>query len=321
MKQIKKSKSVIKISIIILSYNVKDLLDQTLNSLKQSIHYAEKKSKNTLTFEVIVVDNASFDGADELVEKKHSWVKLVKNKENKGFSRGNNDGVRVSDKNSKYVMFLNNDIVLQEDTLYKMVEYMQKNKDVGLATCQVDLWSGGIDIDAHRGFPTPWRSFCWFSGLEKLLGRKFPKVFGGYHLLHKDLEKIHEIDACLGAFMIIPRKVGDKIGWWPEDYFLNGEDIDLAYQIKVLQGYRNMWVPTTKIIHYKGASKGTKKQSQNIIKKVDKSKKTLVINSGIQSQKIFYKKYYKEKYPFFVTWLVYFGIWLLLKKRLILGKE
>lgn len=235
-----KTKNSKKISIVILSYNVKDLLDQTLTSLKDSIFYAEDKSKGDLMYEVIVVDNASSDGADKLVEKKHPWVKLVKNKENKGFSKGNNDGVRVTDKKSKYMMFLNNDVVLQKDTLYVMYKYMEDNPKVGLATCQVDLWSGGVDIDSHRGFPTPWRSFCWFSGLEKVLGKTFPKIFGGYHLLHEDLSKIHEIDACLGAFMIIPRKVGDTIGWWPEEYFLNGEDIDMAYQIKVIQGYKNM---------------------------------------------------------------------------------
>lgn len=307
------------VSVIILSYNVKDLLDQTLNSLKASIYYAKQKNKN-LDFEVIVVDNKSSDGAAELVEKRHSWAKLIRNKENRGFAAGNNVGVKEISGRSTYVLFLNNDIVLDKDTLSVMYNYMKENPAVGLSTPRVDLWRGGYDIDAHRGFPTPWRALCYFLGLEKLLGHFLPKIFGGYHLLHEDLTTIHEIDSCLGAFMLLPREVGDKIGWWSEDYFLNGEDLDLCYQIKVLQSKKIMWVPITKVTHYKGASKGTKKQSKSVTTASIKTK-DLTINSGINSMKIFYNKYYEKKYPIILTTMIYFAIWLLHKKRLLTKSE
>lgn len=307
------------ISIIILSFNVKDLVDQTLNSLLQSIKYTKIKNPN-LIFKTIVVDNNSSDGAYELIKAKHKWVHLIKNKQNLGFAHGNNVGVKYIQPKSKYVMFINNDVVLQKDTLLTMYDFMEKTPDCGLATCKVDLWSGGIDIDSHRGFPTPWRAFCYFSGIEKLLGKKLPKIFGQYHLLDKDFNKIHQIDACLGAFMIIPTSIGNKIGWWPKEYFLNGEDIDLCYQIKNILNKKIYFVPTTKIIHYKGASKGTKGQAGKHAKASSKTK-NLTINSGINSMKIFYKKYYEQKYPKILTKIIYFGIYLLHKKRLLTKKE
>lgn len=307
------------ISIIILSYNVKDLLEQTLTSLKKSIDYA-KKQNNHLDFEVIVVDNNSSDGADKVAQKYNSWLKVINNKENRGFAAGNNVGVKKISSNSKYVLFLNNDIILDEDNLYIMHKFMVANPEVGLATCRVDLWSGGYDIDSHRGFPTPWRSFCYFTGLEKFFGKRFPAVFGQYHLLNKDLNTVHEIDACLGAYMLLPKTLGDKINWWPEDYFLNGEDLDFCYQIKELQKKKIMWVPLTKAIHYKGASKGTKKQSKTITT-ASQGTKNLQINSGINSMKIFYKKYYESKYPKFITSIIYLGIWLLHTKRSLTKSE
>mgnify|MGYP005855780171 CR=1 FL=1 len=307
------------ISIIILSYNVKDLLDQTLNSIKEAIIYTKIKKPN-LVFEVIVVDNNSSDGADLLVEKKHKFAKLIRNKQNLGFAHGNNVGVTATNKNSKYVLFINNDVVLKKDTLLTMYEFMERTPNCGLATCKVDLWSGGIDIDSHRGFPTPWRAVCYFTGIEKLLGKKFPKIFGQYHLLDKDFSKIHEIDACLGAFMIIPREVGEKINWWPKEYFLNGEDLDLCYQIKNHLNKKIYFVPSTSVIHYKGASKGTKTQA-GVHSHATNTTKNLAINSGINSMKIFYKKYYAAKYPKLLTLIIYFGIYLLHKKRLITKKE
>ncbi|MBP7859902.1 glycosyltransferase family 2 protein [Patescibacteria group bacterium] len=308
------------ISIIILSYNVKDLLKQTLESLQSSIQYAKDQTKGMLDFETIVVDNNSQDGADLLVQNEFNWVKLVRNKENLGFAHGNNVGTKYISENSNYVAFLNNDLVLQPDTMLTMFEFMEKTPDCGLATCRVDLWSGGLDIDAHRGFPTPWNAFCYFSGLEKLLGKTFPTIFGNYHLLYKDFSTTHEIDACLGAFMIIPKTLGDKIGWWPKEYFLNGEDIDLCFQIKNLQHQKIYWVNDTKVIHYKGASKGTKAQAGKHAK-ASSSTKNLSINSGINSMKIFYKKYYEKKYPFILTRAIYAGIWLLHQKRKMLGRE
>ena len=304
------------VSIIILTFNARDVTLRMLDSLKNALNHA------VFQYEVIVIDNGSTDGiAGDLVliSQNENWFKFIQST-NTGFANGNNRAYNQSDKSAKYVLFLNPDIILEEDTLNKMYEYMESHSDVALSTCRVDIWSGGLDWDCHRGFPTPWRAFCYFTGLEKYFGTVLPKIFGGYHLLDKDLSKEHEIDVCLGAFMFVRSEFGNKIGWWPEDYFLNGEDVDFCYQIKVLKHGKIMYVPHAKITHYKGASKGTKKQSSGITKATSGTK-TLQINSGIKSMEIFYRKYYDEQYPWILNQLIYVGIWILHKKRLILGKE
>ncbi len=304
------------VSIVILTYNAKDVTLKMMESLRQCLQNAAFK------YEVIVVDNDSKDGIREILEEKsqrEGWFKFVKN-ENNGFSHGNNLGVKNSDTSSKYVLFLNPDIILEKDSIQIIYDYMQEHSEVVLTTCRVDLWSGGIDWDCHRGFPTPWRGFCYFSGLEKALGSYWPQAFGGYHLKHLDLATLHEIDACLGAFMMVRRSAGEKVNWWPMDYFLNGEDIDLCYQLKVLNHGKIVYNPQTKIIHYKGASKGTKKESQQITK-ASSTTKILQISSGIRSMEIFYRKYYEKVYPWWVNQLVYLGIEILHKKRSLLGRE
>jgi GT2 family glycosyltransferase len=307
------------ISIIILTFNAKDITIRMLDSLRDSLKFIASK----INYEVIVVDNGSTDGITDLLEQKsisEGWFTLIKGS-NIGFSKGNNMGVEQSNSNSKYVLFLNPDVILEKDSIEKVYDYMENSpSDISLVTCKVDLWSGGLDWDCHRGFPTPWRSFCYFTGLEKFLGKKFPTLFGGYHLLDKNMNEIHEIDACLGAFIMIRRVWGEKIKWWPTDYFLNGEDIDLCYQLKVINNTKIIYYPFATIVHYKGASKGTKNVSQKITKATSEVK-TLQINSGVKSMEIFYKKYYADKYPFIINTVVYLGIWLLHKKRLILGKE
>ena len=312
----------IDISIIILTYNAKDVTLKMLKSLKASLLVCDKKDIKT---EVIVVDNGSTDGVADAIDKKFTnWLSLIRN-DNVGFSKGNNLGVEKSS-DSKYVLFLNPDITLDDYAIAKVYEYMEKDKkeEVGITTCQVDLWSGGLDWDAHRGFPTPWRAFCYFSYLEKIAKKTNNKIlkkwFGGYHLLDRNFNKTHEIDVCLGAFLFIRRNVGELINWWPIDYFLNGEDVDLCYQVKEIKGKKIMYLPETSIVHYKGASKGTKKESKTITKASEEGKK-LVINSSIDAMKIFYKKYYENKYPWLLNKIVYLGISLLHLKRFITRSE
>ncbi len=312
----------IDISIIVLTYNAKDITIKMIESLKASLLVCDKKGIKT---EVIVVDNGSTDGVADAIDKKFTnWLTLIRN-DNVGFSKGNNLGVQKSSK-SKYVLFLNPDITLDKDAIQKVYEYMENDKDekIGITTCEVNLWSGGLDWDAHRGFPTPWRAFCYFTYLEKLVKKSnisiLKKWFGGYHLLDRDFTKTHEIDVCLGAFLFVRRSVGELIKWWPTDYFLNGEDVDFCYQVKEIKGKRIMYLPETSIVHYKGASKGTKKESKNITKATTESKK-VVINSGIDAMKIFYRKYYEKKYPWVLTQIIYFGIYFLHIRRLITKRE
>lgn len=287
----------IDLSIVIVSYNTKDVLKECL----ESIH---KTAKN-LSFEVIVVDNASKDGTAEAITNFQlpiSNFKFIQNKENLGFSKANNVGIKET--SGRYVLFLNPDVVVYEKTLEGMVKFMDKEKQVGAATCKVMLPSGKIDDASHRGFPTPWNAFAHFSGLAKLFGKT--KMFGGYNLEYLDLSKAHEIDALAGAFMIVRREAGEEVKWWDEDYFFYGEDIDFCYMLKQ-KGWKIYYVPEFSVLHYKGVSGGLKKVSKDITT-ADSETKIRATKARFDAMRIFYKKHYEDKYPWIVTRLVYVGI-------------
>lgn len=286
-----------KLSIIIVSYNTKDLLIDCLESIATTV------KKNS--YEIVVVDNASTDGTGEAVKNSKLKVKnleLIANKENKGFSTANNQGINVS--NGEYILFLNPDMIMYENTIDGMVSYMDEHKEVGAATCFLELTDGTLDDATHRGFPTPWNSFTHFSGLSKVF--KKSKKLSGYSLGHEDLTKTHEIDALAGAFMLVPRSAGDEVDWWDEDYFWYGEDIDFCYKLK-LAGWKIMFVPKYRALHYKGASGGIKKSSQTVTVASSSTKKKAQ-QARFDAMRIFYKKHYMKKYPRIVSSLVLFGI-------------
>ncbi|MDQ3142597.1 MAG: glycosyltransferase, partial [Bacteroidota bacterium] len=189
--------------------------------------------------------------------------------------------------------------------------FMDLHPTAGAATCKIELPSGGIDEASHRGFPTPWNAFTHFSGLEKL----FPKIrlFAGYTQGFGDFSKIHEVDAISGAFLFVRRDVGEKIGWWDEEYFFYGEDIQFCYDIKKL-GYKIYYVPDVSILHYGGVSSGIKKQSQDITT-ADKDHKKVMQGHRFEAMRIFYKKNYSKKYPSYLNWVVAQGIDFLHKKN------
>jgi len=149
----------IDLSIVIVNYNTKEFLKNCLNSVMES-------TKN-ISFEIIVVDNASHDGSPEMVKKEFQNVRLIANEQNVGFSRANNQGIKIS-KDSRYVLFLNSDTIVHKDVLEEMVKFMDSHKDAGAATCKLVMPNGQIDDATHRGFPTPWNAFCHFSGLSKI---------------------------------------------------------------------------------------------------------------------------------------------------------
>lgn len=305
------------LSIIVLTYNAKEITIKSLESLKKAKDFFESQTK--LKSEVLLVDNASTDGVLDEV-KKFKFVKIIPNNQNLGFAKGNNLAVRNISLNSNYVLFLNPDIVLDENSIYETYVFMKTQKNVGLVTCDLFLPNGERDIDCHRAFPTIWNAFCYFTKLEKLFGKVLPWVFGRYHMLYQNFNKPHEIDACLGAFMLIDRKVGDSVNWWSEDYFLNGEDIDLCFKIKNQKGKRIFFFPGAKVTHFKGSSKGTKKVTAS---KVNVSSKTkdLQIKSGIDAMKIFYKKFYAGENPKIINFFVYLGMDFLKFVRLITKTE
>lgn len=283
------------LSIIIVSYNTKEFLKRCLESIY-------KTTKN-MSFETIVIDNASTDGTKEEVQKlKYPNFTFIQNKGNLGFSKGNNVGVKRA--KGSYLLFLNPDIEVHSATLEGMVKFMEEHQDAGATTCKVIMPNGKIDDASHRGFPTPWNSFTHFSGLSKLLGKT--KLFGGYNLGYLDFSKIHEVDVLAGAFVLVRKKAGEDVGWWDEDYFFYGEDIDFCYMLKQ-KGWKIYYVPQYSVLHYKGVSGGIKKVSKHITTASEETR-IKAQQERFRAMRLFYKKHYEQKYPWLITRLVDLGI-------------
>jgi len=280
----------IDLSIIIVSYNTKELTVECIQSIIDNV--------KGINYEIIVIDNNSKDGSPECLKKYFPTIHTIALTENLGFSKANNRGVKVA--KGRYVLFLNSDTVVYPGALEHMVEFMDTHEDAGAATCFLKMPNGKLDDAAHRGFPTPWRAFCQFSGLSTIFSKSM--FLNGYHMGWKDLDKVHEIDALAGAFMLVRRKAGEEAGWWDEDYFFYGEDIDFCYMLKE-KGWKVYFVPTVSILHYKGASGGIKKETKLITKATLETKRR-VTDSRFEAMRIFYKKHYKNKYSPLVYWLV-----------------
>ena len=191
------------LSIIIVNYNTSKLIIQALNSVY-------KNSKN-INFEIIVVDNASKDDSVEMIKKHFPQVILIQNNENLGFSKANNIAIKRSI--GEYILLLNSDTIVMEDTLTKMIEYMNDNPDVGASGCKVVLPDGSLDKACKRSFPTPQNAL--YNALK--LDRLFPqsKVFGEYNLTYLDENEIHDVDCLVGAFMMVRREVIEQVGLLP----------------------------------------------------------------------------------------------------------
>lgn len=292
------------LSIILLSYNTRNITIQTLESLRRAI-----KADKPLKIEVIVVDNASTDGSGEEIQKlefksENYHLLFIQNKTNEGFSKGNNRGLAVATGN--YILYLNSDMNVDGLKLSELVTYMDKHQKVGIVTPQVNLTSGQIDPASHRGFPTPWRSLCYFSGLEnvskKLSSFHSPlsTILGGYHLLERDLNTEHEIEACTGAFLLTRLDVMRELGGFDERFFMYGEDLDLCFRVKK-KGWQVIWLPAQKVIHLKGTSG---------IGSISKETRDRIKAHFYDAMWIFYDKHYSQQYPMWVSILVRSGIWL-----------
>ena len=279
-----------KLSIVIVSYNTKELLADCLNSIKSAQKHADT--------EIFVVDNNSQDGTVDHLNQYFQWVKLIVNRKNLGFSKANNQALKKA--SSKYILVLNPDTKIAKDTIVSMINFMDKNLKVGIGTCRVLLANGKLDRDCRRHFPTPWRSLTHFSGISNLFSgsKLFDEYYMGY--LKDDLE--HEIDSCVGAFMFIRRSALEKIGLFDENFFFYGEDLDLCYRFKQ-SGYRIVYTPITTIIHYKGAASGMKSTSAHLTKATNQSK-VRAIRESTRAMRLFYKKHYMQRYPWIVTWFI-----------------
>lgn len=240
-----------RLSVIIVNYNVRHFLEQALLSVRRAMR--------GIAGDVWVVDNNSVDDSVRMVQEKFPEVHLIANKHNPGFAIANNQAIRES--KGEYVLLLNPDTLVEEDTFQKCLMFMDTHPDAGALGVKLIDGSGKFLPESRRGFPSPWVAFCKTFGLSSL----FPKsrLFNQYYLGYLDEQETHPVDVLVGAFMFIRRSALDKAGLLDEAFFMYGEDIDLSYRI-VQAGYRNYYFPETKIIHYKGES--TKKGSLNYVR-------------------------------------------------------
>lgn len=282
----------IRISVIIVNYNVEYFLEQCLNSV-----YDALKNVNG---EVFVVDNNSIDGSVDMVRNKFPQTNLIANKHNVGFSKANNQAIKIS--KGDYVLLLNPDTVVEEDTFSKCVDFMDAHPEGGGLGVRMIDGKGQFLPESKRGLPTPSVAFYKIFGLSRLFPKS--KTFGKYHLGYLGEHDTNEIEILSGAFMFMRKETLDKVGLLDENFFMYGEDIDLSYRI-LEGGYKNYYFPETQIIHYKGES--TKKSSINYV---------FVF---YRAMVIFAEKHFSQKnaklFSFFINLAIYFRAGLAILNR------
>ena len=229
-----------KLSVVIVNYNVKYHLEQCLRSVQ--------RASEGLEVDIWVVDNASTDGSLEYLVPLFPDVHFIGNKENVGFSRANNQAIRES--KSEYVLLLNPDTIVAEDTLKGCIEFLDAHPKVGATGVRMLNADGTFAPESRRGLPTPFTSFCKMTGLASLFPKS--KTFGKYYMKYLDADEANPIDIISGAFNMLRRKALDEVGLLDEDFFMYGEDIDLSYRM-LLGGWQNYYLPYN-ILHYKGES-------------------------------------------------------------------
>lgn len=271
------------LSVIIVNYNVKHFLEQCLYSVQKAIA--------GLKAEVLVVDNNSSDNSLEYLRPKFPWVRFIDNNENTGFAKACNQGLSLA--SGKYILFLNPDTIVAEDSFTKSISFFEGNPQAGGLGIKMIDGSGNFLKESKRSFPSP------FTSLYKLLGLSllFPKskTFARYHLGHLDNNKTHEVDVLSGAYMMIRKEVLDTVGGFDETFFMYGEDVDLSYRIQKA-GYKNYYFAESSIIHFKGES--TKKGSMNYVRMF------------YTAMSKFVSKHYGGGRAGFFNALIHLGIWL-----------
>lgn len=220
-----------KLSIVIVSYNVRTYLEQCLQSVHQALEGIEG--------EVFVVDNHSADDSVETVRTKYSWVRLIVNEENIGFSRANNIAIRQA--HGEYVLLLNPDTIVEEHTLRQVLDFMEHHPKAGGAGVMMHQGDGSRAPESRRAIPTPWVSCLKMLGFTRR-----------YYMSHLSWEEPGRIEVISGAFFFLRRKALDEIGLLDEAFFMYGEDIDLSYRL-LKGGWENWYLPYP-ITHFKGQS-------------------------------------------------------------------
>ena len=270
-----------RLSIVFLSYNTRDLTRQALHSVLAAAEGLEA--------EIFVVDNASADGSADMVAEEFPHVKLICNEANVGFSAGNNVALRQVA--GEYALLINTDTIVRRDALHTMVGFLDAHPEAGACGCKILDPDGTLQLDSRRGFPTPLAAFCKMSGLSRL----FPQhpLIARYHLTHLDPEQPAEIEVLSGSCMMVRKAAMDQVGLLDEDYFMYGEDIDWCYRFH-RAGWKLYYVPTTAIIHFRGESgRGTPLK---------------ILYRKSRAMSIFVNKHMARRYRFFPLWLLQVGI-------------
>ena len=255
-----------KLTVVIVNYNVKHYLYQCLESLYKALQGIEA--------EVYVVDNHSRDGSVKYVSGRFRDVFYVESNHNLGFARANN--IAIKDSEGEYVLLLNPDTVVGENTIRKVLQFMDEHPEAGAAGVKMLQSNGEKALESRRGLPTPMTSFYKMVGLCK----RFPQSrrFGKYYMGYLPWDEAVEVEVISGAFCMLRRTAIDKVGMLDEDFFMYGEDIDLSFRL-LKGGFQNWYLPET-ILHYKGES--TQKSSFRYV------------HVFYEAMLIFFKKHYES---------------------------
>jgi len=274
------------LSIIIVNYNVKFFLEQCLCSVEKAL----KRFPGSGEAEVLVVDNHSTDGSLEYLLPRFPRVQFIPNAENKGFGKANNQALEKARGN--YILFLNPDTLIAEDSLESCISFLGSTKGAGAAGVRMVDGRGLFLKESKRGFPSPWVAFCKLAGLSALFPHS--SFFSGYYLGHLDSRQTHPAPILSGAFLLASRQALERTGGFDERFFLYAEDIDLSYRIEQA-GFTNYYIADTTILHFKGES--TRK---------DAGYTKLFYKAMSQ----FRRKHFKKGLPALFNWVVEAGIWL-----------
>jgi N-acetylglucosaminyl-diphospho-decaprenol L-rhamnosyltransferase len=274
--------STVDLSVVIVNYNVRDLLRECLRSVLAS--------QGDFSYEVIVVDNRSSDGSVEMVRREFPRVQLIVSPLNGGYAFGNNLGLARG--RGRYMLLLNPDTELPPLALGEMVSYLDLRPWAGAAGPKLVRADGSLDLACRRSFPTPEVSLYRMLGLS----RRFPRSrrFARYNLTYLDPDEAAEVDSVVGAFMLIRQAALERVGLLDESFFMYGEDLDLAYRLKQA-GWKILYNPAVTVLHRKGES-SSKQQLRTTYE-------------FYRAMVLFYKKHYWRQYPFIVSWLVLSAIY------------
>lgn len=267
------------LSIIILNYNVRYFLEQCVLSVEEAI--------TTIDAEIIVVDNNSSDDSVLMMQEKFPDIKLIQNKENFGFPKGNNIGFRQA--KGKYVCILNPDTVVEEDTFTKILAFAERQNNLGIIGCKLIDGTGNFLPESKRGIPTPWVSFTKIFGLYKIFPKS--KLFNQYYAQHLSQNESGKVDILVGAFMFLESSLYEELNGFDENCFMYADDIDLSYRA-LLKKKDNFYFHETTVLHYKGESTA---KDQKYMKRFQ------------EGMNFFYEKHFKKS--IFFSFFIQIGIW------------